>query len=300
MRLWFLSEKGAVGFQGKFMKNVVGIVTRGRAELAEKAVASALAQVPPPELVWVIEDGLVGEPFEWKKGGPVRITRWSEPKGFMAGRHQMMMEAEADVYVSLDDDAWFLDPQAVAEAVGVLKENPKIAAVGFEILSPDRPQPSGKKGVEPTKMFIGCGHALRLQAVHEVGGYEWMPGFYGGEERDLSLRLMDRGWQVVRLEGAQVWHEKTPQQRDLARQRRAGVLNDLSLIWRRCPGMRMWICLAGNAFHQILFSLRQPRQRLLPSLQGIFDFLFSLPRQVTMRRPVSLPAWERQQQGASR
>ena len=41
------------------MKVVVGIVTRGRAELAEKAVASALSQVPLPDLVWVIEDGVV-------------------------------------------------------------------------------------------------------------------------------------------------------------------------------------------------------------------------------------------------
>ena len=48
---------------------IVGIVTKGRAELAEKAVASALSQIPPPNLVWVVEDGLVGKPFKWEKGG---------------------------------------------------------------------------------------------------------------------------------------------------------------------------------------------------------------------------------------
>ena len=53
-------------------------MTRGRAELTKKAVASALMQIPPPVLLWVVEDGLVGDSFAWDKGGPVRITRWEE------------------------------------------------------------------------------------------------------------------------------------------------------------------------------------------------------------------------------
>lgn len=274
------------------MKVCVGIVTRGRAELAEKAVASALAQVPPPELVWVIEDGVVGKPFEWKKGGPVRITRWAEPKGFMAGRHQMMMEAEAEVYVSLDDDAWFLESQAMAAAVRVMEEDSRVAAVGFEILTPDQPQTSEKKGVEVAKMFIGCGHALRLKAVREAGGYEKMPGFYGGEEKDLCLRLMDRGWNVVKLNGATVWHEKTLTQRDWLAQRRAATLNDLTLILRRAPLIRLPCALTGNAINQILFSVRHP-QFLVATLQGLFDFALKSCGLVAARRPVSLETWAR-------
>lgn len=274
------------------MKTCVGIVTRGRAELAEKAVASALAQVPPPELVWVIEDGVVGQPFEWKKGGPVRITRWIKPKGFMAGRHQMMMEAEADVYVSLDDDAWFLDPHPMAAAVRVMEKDPQVAAVGFEILTPDQPKPGGQTGVEKAKMFIGCGHALRLKAVREVGGYEEMPGLYGGEEKDLCLRLMDRGWKVVKLNGVTVWHDKTVMQRDLRWQRESGVMNDLTLICRRCPGWKMIFYGLGNLTNQILFSLKAPKERLVPSLAGVGKFFLALPQVFSTREPVSRRTWE--------
>ncbi len=274
------------------MKVCVGIVTRGRAELAEKAVASALAQIPPPELVWVIEDGVLGKPFEWKEGGPVKITRWETSHGYMAARQKMMMEADAEAYVSLDDDAWFLDPHAIAGAVRVMEEDPRVAAVGFEILTPDRPQPSGKKGVEGAKMFIGCGHALRLKAVREVGGYEEMPGFYGGEEKDLCLRLMDRGWKVVKLNGATVWHEKTNLQRDLQWQRESGVINDLALICRRCPGWKTIVYALGNLTNQILFSLKAPKERLVPSLAGVGKFLLALPQVLSTRRPVSRQTWE--------
>jgi GT2 family glycosyltransferase len=272
------------------MKVCVGIVTRGRAELAEKAVASALSQVPPPDLVWVIEDGLVGKPFSWEKGGPVRITSWTEPKGFMAGRHQMMMEAEADVYVSLDDDAWFLDPQAMAEAVRVMESDSKVAAVGFEILSPDCPQPLGKKGAEPAKMFIGCGHALRLQAVREVGGYEEMPGFYGGEEKDLCLRLINQNWKVVKLFGWNVWHEVTTRQRNLEHQRRASITNDLAIVFLRAPVIAMIPYILGtiiNHFRYAFFRKASFKARLF----GLIDFAENIPQLARKRKPVSLKCW---------
>ena len=275
----------------------MGIVTRGRAELAEKAVASALRQVPPPDLIWVIEDGLVGKPFAWQGSGPLRITRWNESRGYMAARQKMMMEAEADVYVSLDDDAWSLEPTAMVEAVRVMERDPKVAAVGFEILSPDCPQPSGKKGVEPAKMFIGCGHALRLKAVREVGGYEEMPGFYGGEEKDLCLRLMDMGWKVVKLVEIHVWHDLTPAQRNLDDQQASSVTNDLFLIWMRAPIFHLIPCFAGNFYNHLTFAIKN-RYPLAPRIRGLIYFLRSWPNLFLKRKPVSNRVWKHRHRSA--
>ncbi len=274
------------------MKVCVGIVTRGRAELAEKAVESALMQEPPPELVWVIEDGVVGKPFEWEKGGPVRITRWEKNQGYLAARIKMTQEAEGELFVSLDDDAWFLELDAIAHVLEVMKKDPKVGAVAFDILSPDRPQSQPRGTACEARMFIGCGHALRLSAVRAVGGYEQMPGLYGGEEKDLCLRLKDEGWRVVKLPGVHVWHDKTPTQRDLTAQRRAGVLNDLTLIWRRCPRWKVAFYLLGNSISQIRFSMGKPRERLGPTLQGIGEFLLAWPRLWASRRAVSAKTWK--------
>lgn len=271
-------------------------MTRGRAELAAKAVASALAQVPPPEMVWVIEDGVVGKPFDWKKGGPVRITRWETSHGYMAARQKMMMEADAEVYVSLDDDAWFLEPHAIAAAVRVMEEDSRVAAVGFEILTPDRPKPSGKKGVEGAKMFIGCGHALRLKAVREAGGYEKMPGFYGGEEKDLCLRLMDRGWNVVKLNGATVWHEITKTQRDLNLQTRSSVVNDLAIILCRAPFWLLMPQLTLTLASHLFFAIRTGVP-IRCRIQGMIDFLWMSPKLVRQRAPVRLQAWIKSRRG---
>ena len=275
------------------MKVIVGIVTRGRAELTKKAVASALMQIPPPDLVWVVEDGLVGDSFAWDKVGPVRITRWRENRGYLAARMMMMAETQADIYVSLDDDAWFLDAGSMSNAVQVMANDPRVAAVGFEILSPDQPKPAGNHGPKKARLFIGCGHALRLSAIREIGGYEEMPGSYGGEEKDLCLRLMDRGWKIVKLMGATVWHDKTNLHRDLGRQRESGVLNDLTLICRRYPGWGMVFNVLGNLTNQILFSCQAPAKRLVPTLTGIGRFLLAVPQVLQTRRPVSSETWRR-------
>ena len=281
------------------MRTCVGIVTRGRAELAEKAVASALSQVPLPDLVWVIEDGVVGKPFEWEKDGPVCITRWSEPKGFMAGRHQMMMETEADIYISLDDDAWFLDPHAVAEAVKIIKNDSKVAAVAFDILSPDRPQKLKREQPLEVPMFVGCGHALRVEAVRKVGSYEKMPGSYGGEERDLCLRLLEKGWKVVKLPGVHVWHDLTPMLRNLNQQQSSSVTNDLFLIWMRSPLIVLLPCLIGSFVNHLKFAILN-HYPLGPRISGLIEFIKAWPNLFLRRKAVSLSVWKKRHQAPSK
>lgn len=139
-------------------------------------------------------------------------------------------------------------------------------------------------------MFIGCGHILRLKAVREAGGYEKMPGFYGGEEKDLCLRLMDRGWKVAKLNGATVWHEITKTQRDLNLQTRSSVVNDLAIILVRAPLQIVLIQILITAANHILFALRLSRP-IKCRVQGMFDFLRLSPGLYRQRVPVSLKVW---------
>jgi hypothetical protein len=90
-----------------------------------------------------------------------------------------------------------------------MEMNPKVAAVAFDILSPDRKKATLRSEPRPTHMFIDCGHILRISAVRECGFYVPGPGFYGSEEMDLCLRLLDRNWEIHFLPGVHIWHDKT-------------------------------------------------------------------------------------------
>jgi len=133
-------------------------------------------------------------------------------------------------------------------------------------------------------MFIGCGHVLRLSTVKELGGYTEFPGGYGVEEKDLCLRLIDAGYEIIKLEGVHVWHDKTSSARDLPKQHRSGVCNDLTLALARVPAWLVFPLLASKVSKHIVFSIN--RGLLRPCLQGIGDFAYATPEVWRARRPV--------------
>ena len=272
-------------------KVTVGITTYNRFGLLHQAVASVAGQTCPAR-VHIFDDGSSTPPPTIQQGRlPVVVEISPHNIGLLAARNRLMRAAASNgstYYCSLDDDAWFLDPDALATAVAMMQDNPKVAALGFSICSPDRPARSSRGPARVIDSFIGCGHLLRLEAVLPLGGYSPMPGFYGGEEKELSLRLLDRGWEVVFLPGVHVWHDKTPVARDLPRQHRSGVCNDLVLTLRRFPLPAIAWLLPAKILSHLRFSLLRSLMR--PCLQGIGDFISAVPSILRNREPVSSAA----------
>ena len=148
---------------------LVGISTINRADILPKAIQSALAQSYPALKVGVVDDGSTDDtPAVAQRFPQVEWTRWNPNRGYVAARNHLMLGAEADYYVSLDDDAWFLQKDEIAIAVDILDKDPSIAAVAFDILSPDRPDVIPRAPMVASAMFIGCGHVLRLDVVRRI------------------------------------------------------------------------------------------------------------------------------------
>ncbi len=195
-----------------------------------------------------------------------------------------MRTSKADFYLSLDDDAWFLTGDEIAAAVEHLEGHPTVGAVAFDIVDPEHPQVTPRSEYRPTHMFIGCGHLVRLSAVRESGYYVPSPGLYGSEEKDLSLRLLDRNWEVHRLPGVHVWHDKTSIARDLPAQHRSGVCNDLTFALRRCPFPLILGILPMKLLNHLRFSI--DHKLLKPCIGGISLFFSHFPPVWGSREPV--------------
>ncbi len=273
-------------------KVLAGIVTRNRAKALRKAINSALKQKASSVEIVVIDDASTDETITLTREFP-RVTwiRRELTGGYISARNELMTRDNSDYFVSLDDDAWFVSDDEIAAAVEFLQQNSSTAAVAFDILSPDRPQSRERSAPQPTANFIGCGHVLRMSAVREVGGYEPTPGNYGGEEKDLSLRLMDAGYQIVRLPGVHVWHDKTSVARAVADQYRSGVCNDLVLTFRRTPAALLPVALIVKCYQHFSFALRKGLFR--PCLEGLRLFFDHLSETRRTRRPVKLSTLRR-------
>jgi hypothetical protein len=195
-----------------------------------------------------------------------------------------MRDDDADFYLSLDDDAWFINEDEISIAVQHMEMNPKVAAVAFDILSPDRKKATLRSEPRPTHMFIGCGHILRISAVRECGFYVPGPGFYGSEEMDLCIRLLDRNWEIHLLPGVHIWHDKTTVARDIPAQHRSGVCNDLAFAARRCPFPLVLGIMPIKLINHVRFSARN--HLLKPCLAGLGLFFSRVLDVLNSREPV--------------
>lgn len=264
---------------------VVGIVTHNRAAILDKAIQSALTQSYEPLAVAVLDDASDdATPSLIDLYGNVQWTTTTSPLGCIKARNVLMRNSQADYYISLDDDAWFIGHDEIAVAVEYMEQNRHVAALALDILSPDRPTPVARISAHPTNTFIGCGHVLRLSAVREAGYYTPGPELYGAEEKDLCLCLRDRGHEVHLLPGVHVWHDKTEVSRDLRAQQSSNVCNDLAFALRRCPFPLLIVVLPYKMFSHFRYAIRHGF--VAQCFRGVGRFLRYFPTGWKNRSPV--------------
>jgi GT2 family glycosyltransferase len=275
-----------VSAPGSQPRVVAGITTRNRAQVLPKALDSLRATRWPGLAVCVLDDASTDETGALQARYPeVRWIRHEQAAGIIASRNELMRAADADYFLCLDDDAWFLRGDELGLAIAHLEANPQVAAIAFDILSPDRPMPVERATPRPTAMFIGCGHVLRLSAVREAGYYAATPGMYGSEEKDLCLRLADLGREVHLLPGVHVWHDKAWSGRDWFPLHRSGVCNELVMTVRRCPLPDLLLVLPLKFASYAGYWMRNPAY-FRAGIAGSGDFLRHLPMAWRSRRPV--------------
>ena len=274
------------------MKVCVGITTKNRKNVLPKAIDSALAQDYPHCDVFVFDDGSTDGTFELKARYPeVRWERSEESLGLLEARNKMMSTCSADIFVSLDDDAWFLKNDEVSIAVEYFQTNEKLAAIAFDILEKGtykfREVPRDNPRL--TNFFIGCGHALRLEIVQKAGYYVPFPLKYGHEEKDLAIRMLDLGYEILLLPGVHVWHDNTPVERNKLEQDRGFIINDLIYKYRRVPLLYVTPVLGLSIYR----TLRNRVRKMDKPAETIWSFFKLIPSESRRVGRVSTDTYKR-------
>ena len=215
----------------------VGICTRDRRGSLLRCLRALRHAEPWTDRVIVVDDGsdppLAGVQAELGEEAPPRLAVLrQEPSGVSAGRNRIAREARTPWVLFLDDDAVLLSPHAVRAGMEVLERDPSVAAVAFPqadaegALLPPGAQPSPATEPALVRTFIGFAHLVRREALLAAGGYRELLEI-NGEERELSLRLLDAGQRIVYLPGAPIAHLADAAGRDLRRFLHLVVRNDV-------------------------------------------------------------------------
>lgn len=280
------------------MKILIGITTKNRAQILPKAIDSALAQDYQNKEVWVFDDASTDETSSLKSKYPqVKWITSKEAKGLMYARNLFMDQVGFELFCSLDDDAWFLKPNTLSKAIQLFVNDNQIAAIGFDMLDRQNSLPStASQLVSLTNNYIGCGHVVRCSAAREVGLYTLAPGYYGSEEKDLCLRLIDSDYLILKYNSEYVWHDKTNIERDLQLQHRSGVCNDLVFAYRRTPILYLVPAIVSKIIKQFFFAFSYKASKLGGSTaKGVYDFFVWLLTKKTLRKAVSADGFRKYQ-----
>jgi GT2 family glycosyltransferase len=138
-------------------------------------------------------------------------------------------EARGRYVVFLDDDSYPM-PGAIARMIEHFEADKTLGAAIFTITLPD----GSRECSAYPDVFIGCGTGFRREALLQVGGLP-KDFFMQAEEYDLSLRLMQAGWNLRTFDDLHVTHLKTPNARRSWRTMRLDVRNNFILALRYLP-----------------------------------------------------------------
>ena len=215
----------------------VGIASRNRPESLARCLRS-LQRVADRVSEVVVVDDASDPPLESvlraalgsEAPRGLRFIRHETPRGPTGGRNRIAGEARTPLVLSLDDDVVVLSAEAIGSAVQVMDRDAQVAVVAFaQTDEAGRPWPGAQSAPVDypcyVPAFIGFAHLIRRDAFLQVGGYlEQLR--QNGEEKELTLRLMDAGHRVVYLPDARIAHLADPGGRDARRYLHQVVRND--------------------------------------------------------------------------
>jgi glycosyltransferase involved in cell wall biosynthesis len=218
--------------------------------------------------------------------GIVKYIGLPENQGQATARSVGFATARGRYLVSLDDDSWFLDGDALQRVWTRLEGRPNCGILAFRAFSPCVPVEPARERLSLVADHIGCGAAYRAHVLR-ASGYHVPFMRYVGEEADLTVQVMSAGFDVVLDESIRVFHNNDPATRSrvsLARVRRFGVRNDLLRAWIYFPvDLAIAVTLLRIASH-LGFGLRHGF--FTATLRGYLEFVLRFPQALLHRRPV--------------
>lgn len=128
----------------------------------------------------------------------INIFANANNQGLIANRNFLLKQVSTEFVISLDDDANFLTPDALKEAISFMRDKKDCAILSFRLFwGLDIPEKhSTTQVISQVSNYLGGAHLMRKSAWD--GCVESYPEWYQfyGEEDYASLKLFKLGWKI--------------------------------------------------------------------------------------------------------
>jgi glycosyltransferase involved in cell wall biosynthesis len=268
----------------------VAISTKNRKDDLRKAMASVMAQTVPAELL-ILDDGSTDGTADMVRTEfpQARLERSEQSQGYMVQRNRAAKLATGEIIFSLDDDA-MMSPKTVEQTLADF-DHPLVGGVSIPWIDAINDKrwswPPDKDQIYATAWYTGTAYALRRDLFLKLGGYyECLQ--HGGEESELSLRMLNLGY-VIRMGTADpIYHYESPK-RDRVKQHVFGARNVILITWLTVPMPNFLIHLPGTMFNVLRYRLREGH--VMRVFNGFYLGFKEIIRQWNLRKPVTREAY---------
>lgn len=163
--------------------------------------------------------------FETLKNEKIKLRYFNDGKnyGVALGRNYLIEKAKGDILITLDDDIEIKEDinNFILKIENYFLNNKDIGCLAFNIVNFYSKKhlrheiPHGNKKLDfnknlKTYYFIGAGHAIKKEVYSKVGLYPDDLGKYGGEERDLSFRILENNYDILYVADIKIFHKVSP------------------------------------------------------------------------------------------
>ncbi len=284
------------------------IASRNRPAEVQKCIESVLRQSTQPLEIVVLDDGSDVPLKDGISLDPAAVSiKWlrnEAPTGVSGARNTLVENADGEILVFIDDDAWLIGDDALDKVYRIFESDAEVGIVAFKIHlhSPESGElqvpftkrslakdPSISTRPQKASYFVGAGHAIKKSVFERCGPYP-VEFVYGHEELDLSYRAINHGFTTLYEPEIAVVHAPATSQVAGAGKRRFEsyyvTRNRIWLAHRNLPWRYAVPYSANWSLYYLAKSLRHGG--IISWVAAIKDGLFGLDR--SKRQPLSKSA----------
>jgi GT2 family glycosyltransferase len=215
------------------------IATHNRRDDLARTLGELARLAPAPQVVLVAADGCTDGTLELLRTEypQARLIEHAQARGSIPSRNELARACNSDLFVSLDDDSYPLEPDFLARVAACFAREPRLAVLSFAQRSDEDPDSLTAKDFGAARYeasYANSGAAIRRSVFLELGGYPDV-FFHAYEEPDFALRCAAAGWQVRFEPSLVVRHHFTGVGRDERRTHQRHARNELWSVLLRCP-----------------------------------------------------------------
>jgi GT2 family glycosyltransferase len=264
------------------------ITTRNRRAELERACAVLEQLDPPPAEILVCADGCTDSTGELlaTKEPPYRVFEIAGGRGSIPNRDMMMREATAEVVLSVDDDSYPLEVDAIARVRRLFENEPKLAVASFPQRTDEFPETLAQTDFGPRKVigsYASSSAALRRSVYLELDGYELLFA-HVYEEPDYALRCFAAGYEVRFEPVLTVRHHFTGTQRNEIRNHHLQARNEYWSALIRCPWPWLPFVAKYRALRQLGYAMKRGWRWVVREPVWWWQAMRGIPRALARRK----------------